>query len=97
MELLKLRHIFCGSTIYSLWFKGYLPFNLGIFLLTLSKRQILDLSKLKEFAVDNSNFVANVRKLFKQVENTVGKGEIARYEQFLLFPHCFQKTCTADT
>ena len=31
------------------------------------------------------------------VENTVGKGEIARYEQFLLFPQCFQKTCTLDT
>ena len=27
------------------------------------------------------------------MENTVGKGEIARYEQFLLFPRCFQKTC----
>ena len=25
------------------------------------------------------------------------KGEIARYEQFLLFTQCFQKTCTADT
>ena len=25
--------------------------------------------------------------------NTVGKGEIARYEQFLLFPQCFQKAC----
>ena len=35
----------------------------------------------------------NGRKLFKPVENTVGKGEIARYEQFLLFPQCFQKTC----
>ena len=23
----------------------------------------------------------------------VGKGEIARYEQFLLFPQCFQKAC----
>ena len=31
------------------------------------------------------------------MENTVGKGEIARYEQFLLFPHCFEKTCTVDT
>ena len=29
----------------------------------------------------------------KQVENTVGKGEIARYEQFFLFPQCFQKAC----
>ena len=27
----------------------------------------------------------------------VGKGEIARYEHFLLLPQCFQKTCTADT
>ena len=27
----------------------------------------------------------------------VGKGEIAHHEQFLLFPHCFQKTYTADT
>ena len=26
----------------------------------------------------------------KSFENTVGKGEIARYEQFLLFPQCFQ-------
>ena len=33
----------------------------------------------------------------EQVENTVRKGEIARYEQFLLFPQCFQKTYTADT
>ena len=27
--------------------------------------------------------------LYKSLENTVGKGEIARNEQFLLFPHCF--------
>ena len=27
----------------------------------------------------------------KRVENTVGKGEIVCYEQFLLFPQCFQK------
>ena len=25
------------------------------------------------------------------------RSENARYEQFLLFPQCFQKTCTADT
>ena len=34
-------------------------------------------------------------KFYKWVENTVGKGEIAHYEQFLLFPQCFQKTYTA--
>ena len=49
------------------------------------------------FADDSSKFVENGKKLFKRVENTVGKGEIAHYEQFLLFPQCFQKTCTADT
>ena len=26
----------------------------------------------------------------------MGKGEIARYEQFLLFPQCFQKTCFSE-
>ena len=41
----------------------------------------------------NFIFDAKGRKLSKQVENTVGKGEIARYEQFLLFPQCFQKAC----
>ena len=38
-------------------------------------------------------FDENGRKLSKQVENIVVKGEIARYEQFLLFPQCFQKAC----
>ena len=51
-----------------------------------SRRQILDSSKLKQFADDNFKLDENGRKLSKRVENTVGKGEIARYEQFLLFP-----------
>ena len=55
--------------------------------------QILDSSKLKEFADDNFKFDENGRKLPKQVKNTVGKGEIARYEQYLLFPQYFQKAC----
>ena len=50
-----------------------------------------------EFADDNFEFDEYGRKFFKRVENTVGKGEIARYEQFLLFPQCFQRTCTEDT
>ena len=57
----------------------------------ITRRHILDSSKLKEFADDNFKFDENGRKLSKQVENTVGKGEIARYQQFLLFPQCFQK------
>ena len=59
----------------------------------LTHYQILDCSKLKEFAVNNFKFDESGRKLSKRVENTVGKGEIARYEQFLLFPQCFQKAC----
>ena len=43
------------------------------------KPQILDSSKLKEFADDNFNFVENGNKVFKQVENNVGKGEIAHW------------------
>ena len=54
---------------------------------------ILDSSKLKEFADNNFKFDENGKKLSKRLENTVGKGEIARYEQFLLFPQCFQKAC----
>ena len=42
-------------------------------------------------------FDENGRKLSKRVENTVEKGETARYEQFLLFQKCFQNTFTADT
>ena len=38
----------------------------------------------------NFEFNQNGRKFSKQVENTVGKGGIALYEQFLLFPNCFQ-------
>ena len=59
----------------------------------ITRLQILDSSKLKEFADNNFNFDENGRKLSKWVENTVGKGEIARYEQFLFFPKCFQKAC----
>ena len=42
---------------------------------------------------DNFKFDESGRELSKWVENTVGKGEIARYEQFLFFPQCFQKAC----
>ena len=59
----------------------------------ITRRQILDSSKLKEFADNNFKFDRKGRKLSKWVENTVGKGKIACYEQFLLFPHCFQEAC----
>ena len=56
------------------------------------KQQILDSSKLKDIADNNFEFDENGKRFSKRVENTVGKGEIARNEQFLLFSQCFQKT-----
>ena len=64
--------------------------------LTLSQQQILDNSKLKEFADKNFKFDENDRKSSRWLENTVWKREIALYKHFLLFQQCFQKTCTAD-
>ena len=50
------------------------------------KRQILDPSKLKEFSDDNSKFDEQGKKLSKRIENTVGKGEIAHYNQLVQIP-----------
>ena len=61
------------------------------------KQQVLDSSKLKAFADDNLKLNENCKKFSKRVKNTVGNGEIARYDQFLLFPQFFQKTYPADT
>ena len=53
----------------------------------------------------SSNSAANIQcqkygqiwiQLSDCVENIVGKVEIARYEQFLLFPQCFQKLSVVD-
>ena len=59
----------------------------------LPDHKILDWFKLKQSADGNFEFEVNRRKFSTLVENTMGKGEIARYEQFPLFPRCFQKAC----
>ena len=65
-----------------------------LMLLTLlTHYQTTNFRPFQEFADDNFKFDENGRKLSKRVENTVGKGKIARNEQFLLFPQCFQKAC----
>ena len=46
---------------------------------------------MKDFADGNFQFDIYSRKFSKQLENTVEKGETARYEQFLLFPTEFSK------
>ena len=65
--------------------------------LTLYQITNFRLIRIKRFCGRQLLFGKTGRQFSDRVENTVGKGEIARYEQFLLFPQCFQKTCTADT
>ena len=57
--------------------------NFGLFQKESFQTAILNLIKKKK---KNSKFPT-------WVENTVDTGEIARYEQFLLYPQCFQKAC----
>ena len=66
-------------------------------LLTLSRTTNFRLFKTDEFADDNFKVYENGRKVSKMVENTVEKGEIARFEQFLLFLQCFLSACIANT
>ena len=93
MEHLVCVHNHCYE--YSSTYSKFENNAISDLLVPFPKRQILDYSKLKEFADDNFKFDDNGRKLSKWVENTVGKGEIARY--VLFFPQCFQKTCTVNT
>ena len=73
------------------WVNLQKKYFLMVFPQPFPKRQILDSFKVKEFPDHNFKFDSNGRKFSYRVENSVGKGEIARNEQFLLFPHCFQK------
>ena len=62
----------------------------------------LTLSQMTNFRLFQTDIVCrqrfpfdeNGKKFSKRVENTEGKGEIACNKHFLLFPQCFQKTCT---
>ena len=60
------------------------------------KPQISDSTKLKEFADNNFNIYENGRWFSNRVEN-MGKGQVARHEQFLLFPWCFQENNMLQT
>ena len=64
------------------------PYQIGDFHITLSlsKCQIFTLFQAEEFPDNSFLFDENGSKFSKRLENTVGKGEIARFEQFLLFP-----------
>ena len=64
--------------------------------LILSQTTDFRLFKTERFCRRQFKFDENGRKFSKRIENNVGKGEIARSEQFLLFPQCFQKIPAAD-
>ena len=62
--------------------------------LTLSQKTDFSPSRIER--VCSWQFDENGCEFSKRVEKAVGKGEIACYEQFLLFQQCFQKICIAD-
>ena len=70
--------MFQVESFYS--FKVWSAQNFKVKIQPITRQQILDSSKLKEFVDDNFKFDENGRKLSKWVENTVGKGEIACYK-----------------
>ena len=65
-------------------FAGFLSFN------PLPDEKFLERSNLKQSADDTFKFDENSRKFS---EKTLSKEAIARFEQFLLFPPCFQNAC----
>ena len=78
-------HFLLRSNVFKTSFQGSI---------TLSQTTNLRLFQIER--VSNFKFDINGTKFSKWVENTAAKGEIARYEQFLLFPQRFQNTFTVD-
>ena len=70
------------SSFNSLWFKGYFPLNIELFVIACFCPRTG--KGITLYTID-TRFDASTTAF----ENIVGKGEIARNEQFLLFPQCF--------
>ena len=66
--------------------------------LTLSQMTNFRLFQTERVCRQYDKFEEKGEKFYNRVENAMGNRELACYEQFLLFPKCFQKTstCTAD-
>ena len=54
-------------------------------------------SKLEAYADDKIDVVKRMISLFERAEKTVGKGENAGYQHFLLFPQCFPKPSSLES
>ena len=63
----------------------------AFFLNPFPNNKILDVTKLKVFADGKLDIAKMTISLFDRIENTVGKGENAGNQHFLLFPQCFPK------
>ena len=72
------------TSIFSVY-KTFLPFN------TLPNYKFLDMSKLEAIADEILNVAEMTISLCCLVENSVGNGENAGDQHFLLFPWCFPK------
>ena len=66
-----------------------LEFSCNSLLNSLPKDKILDVTKLKRYADWKLNLAKMIIPPFDRVENTVGKGENAGCQHFLLFPKSF--------
>ena len=58
---------------------------------SLPNDKLYALSRFKAFANDKSNVAIMMISVSYKVENSVGNGENAGYQHFLLFPQCFQE------
>ena len=54
------------------------------------------MTKLKAFADEKLKVAQMMNSVFDREENTVGKGENAGYQHFILFPQCFPETSSLD-
>ena len=66
--------------IFLTFYKATQAFN------SLPNNNIFGMIKLKTFAVSKLNVAIVMNSLFDRVESTLGKGENAGYQHFLLFP-----------
>ena len=96
LKILMEKEKMLETIIFFFSTKCFLHFHrqLLLFLMGLTlyqTKKILTRSKLKAFADNKVNVVKTMISAFYKVENSLGKGENAGDQHFLLFPKHFQK------
>ena len=69
----------------------------GEYLHLLPYDKILDVTNLEKFEDNKLNVAKMTISLCDRVENTVGKGENAGYQHFLLYLKCFPKQSSLES